>query len=226
MPEGEPAISGIVPAAPRWRGLALFAAGVVTWLLSFGALARFGTWLPFALAGAALTAVALLTRIVPARLLVPSFATVGAGLGVGLVMVVLTHLAYAGVAPLVPGARAAAAALVNLLNVGGFPPVARAALVVVIATCEEVLFRGPLPLETTARRRSRGSLAAQVVASSAIYAAACVTLGSPLLLLVAFLCGLAWAALRVASRSLVAPIVAHVVWDLGVLVAWPPPVVP
>ncbi len=193
-------------------------------MLSFAVLARFDTWVPFAITGPALTGVALLTRVIPARLLAPSFATVSSGLGVGLVMLGLTHVAYAVVAPLVPGARAGTASLVALVNVGGFSPMARAGLVVVIATCEEVIFRGPLPLNTRASGPSRWGLVAQATAFSAVYAAACFPLGSLLLLLVAFLCGLAWSALRIASRSLAAPIIAHVVWDLGVLVVWPLPV--
>ena len=56
---------------------------------------------------------------------------------------------------------------------------------------------------------------------AACYAAATLTLGSFLLVVCAFLCGMAWGGLRVATRSLVAPIVAHVVWDLGIFLAWP-----
>lgn len=203
-----------------WRRGALFAVAVAAWLVNFAALARFGTWIPFAVTGAALTAAALLLRVVPAPLLVPSLATIGAGLGMGVVMAGVTHAAYAVVAQSWPGARAATAALVDLLDVGGFSAAARAGLVVVIATSEEVIFRGPIPVRPHPHAGA-GSLAAQVVVSSALYAAACLTLGSPLLLLVAFLCGLTWALMRVVSRSLVAPIIAHVVWDLGVLVVWP-----
>jgi membrane protease YdiL (CAAX protease family) len=38
---------------------------------------------------------------------------------------------------------------------------------------------------------------------------------------VAFLCGIAWGALRAASKSLLPPLVAHLVWDVLVLL-WLP----
>ena len=47
------------------------------------------------------------------------------------------------------------------------------------------------------------------------------TLESGLLILCAFGCAVLWGGLRVATRSLVVPIIAHVVWDLGILVVWP-----
>jgi membrane protease YdiL (CAAX protease family) len=47
------------------------------------------------------------------------------------------------------------------------------------------------------------------------------TAGSFLLVACAFACGAVWGTLRVATGSLAAPIVAHVVWDLGVLLVWP-----
>ena len=46
-------------------------------------------------------------------------------------------------------------------------------------------------------------------------------LGSLLLVVCAFVCAIVWGIMRLASGSLVAPIVAHVLWDLGVLVVWP-----
>jgi uncharacterized protein len=61
----------------------------------------------------------------------------------------------------------------------------------------------------------------RVAILAACYAAATLPLGSPLLAACAFLCGLAWGSLRVATRSLAPPIVAHIVWDLGVLLVWP-----
>ena len=49
------------------------------------------------------------------------------------------------------------------------------------------------------------------------YALAHAPLGSPLLVMVALLCGMAWGALRAASESLVPALVAHLVWDILVL---------
>jgi len=195
-----------------WR-LAMLGLGVAGWLAGFAMLHRLGTWAPFALIGPALAALALGSDAEARALLRPSVRTVGVGLAAGLVMVALTHVAFAVVATLLPEVRAATVRLFDLLNVGGFSPAARAGLVVVIASCEEVIFRGALLGPPGAPRR--------VLGLAAIYALAMATLGSGLLLVCAFVCALLWGALRVATRSLVAPILAHVVWDLGVLVVWP-----
>jgi hypothetical protein len=44
---------------------------------------------------------------------------------------------------------------------------------------------------------------------------------SPLLVIVALSCGLVWGALRVRTRGLLAPLVAHLTWDLLVFVLFP-----
>jgi len=205
----------------RFMGLAL-----VAWALCFAVLARSGTWLPFALVGAALTVLAFTYRVLPWALLRPSFGCVGAGVLGGGVMVLLTHLAYGASALVVPGVRPATGALFGLLNVAGFSAPARATLIVLIASCEEVLFRGPL-LELAARRERLPTLpllrreSARVLMFAAVYALATLPLGSPLLIVCAFACGSIWGWMGLAARSLTVPILAHVIWDLGVLLVWP-----
>lgn len=44
-------------------------------------------------------------------------------------------------------------------------------------------------------------------------------LGNPLLSVCAFVRGSVWGVMRIEARSLTVPILAHVVWDLGVLLA-------
>jgi len=61
----------------------------------------------------------------------------------------------------------------------------------------------------------------RVLALAVGYALAMATLGSGLLIVCAFGCAVLWGGLRVAPRSLVVPIIAHGVWDLGSLVVWP-----
>jgi CAAX protease family protein len=53
------------------------------------------------------------------------------------------------------------------------------------------------------------------------YALAHAPLGSPLLVAVALLCGMAWGTLRAASGSLVPSLLAHLVWDVLVFL-WLP----
>ena len=60
-----------------------------------------------------------------------------------------------------------------------------------------------------------------VTLAAVAYALAHAPLGSPVLVVVAFLCGLAWGALRATTSSLVPTLVAHLVWDLLVLL-WLP----
>jgi hypothetical protein len=203
----------------------MLALATLAWAVGFAALARLGTWTPFALAGPALAVAALLFGAVSAAALRPSPWTVGSGLFLGVLMVVLTRVAYAVVAPRVPWARSATSQLLDLLNVGGFSLGARAGLIAVIATSEEVLFRGALPSSHAARGRpwllvSRADFV-RVVIFAAGYALPTLALGSLLLVVCAFVCAIVWGSMRLASGSLVAPIVAHVVWDLGVLVVWP-----
>ncbi|MET0792160.1 MAG: CPBP family glutamic-type intramembrane protease [Polyangiaceae bacterium] len=203
----------------------LFAVSVVAWSGSFVVLARLGTWLTFAVVGLLLVALLVGLRVVRGALLRPNRMTVGVGISSGLLMVVLTHLAYRWLTALAPDIGAATARLMGLLNVSGFSVGSRAALIVLIASCEEVLFRAALPeVETRAplslvafeRRDLR-----RILALAAIYALTTTPLGSPLLAACALLCGAIWGALGVATGSLVAPILAHVVWDLGVLIVWP-----
>ena len=140
-------------------------------------------------------------------------------------MVVGTHLAYRAVVTVAPPVAGATRQLLVLLNVAGFSTAARGLLIVLIAGCEEVLFRGLLPTSATAGSSrphwpSRRELA-HIVAFAAVYALTTLPLGSPLLVLCALVCGSLWGLMRVATGSLVVPLLAHVVWDLGVLLVWP-----
>ena len=208
----------------RNRGL-LFALALLAWFLSFAILARYGTWSTFAVVGVVLTIVLLRVRAVPLALLRPSGANVSTGLLVGLVMVVGTHWVYGWLSALVPGVRVSMGQLLQLLNVAGFSASQRASLVVLIASCEEVLFRGSLPGDSKRAaltlRAPNGRELARVICLAAFYAGTTAPLGSALLASCAFLCGTLWGALRITTRSLVAPVLAHVVWDLGVLLVWP-----
>lgn len=204
---------------------ALFTLAVVAWFGSFAVLARLGTWTTFAIVGVVIAALLIRLRMVPAARLTPNRLNVGIGLGSGLFMVVFTHLAYRWLSSLAPGIAAGTARLMELLNVSGFSAGSRTSLIVIIASCEEILFRGALsgrgvkgalPLNSLSGRE-----VSQVVALAAVYAFATTPLGSPLLAICALLCGSLWGMLALATGSLVAPILAHVVWDLGVLIAWP-----
>lgn len=225
MAEGDTATRGLDSAAPT-RRQAMLALATAGWLACFAVLARSGTWTMFAFVGAPFAVTALLVGAVPRGFLRASPGKIGIGILVGLLMVLLTHAVFAGVAQLVPEARTATARLFVLFEVSHFPAATRAGLILVIASCEEVLFRGALPVASTRNkdRLLRGLGRAdllQVVIYATIYALSTVTLGSLLLTSCAFICGIVWGIMCVATGSLVAPILAHVVWDLGVLLLWP-----
>lgn len=203
----------------------LFALAVVVWFVSFAVLARLGTWTTFAVVGVAMAALLIGLRVVPIGLLKPTRANVGVGLTSGLMMVLLTHVAYYGLTLLAPVIGAATARLVGLLNVSGFSAGPRTLLIVLIASCEEILFRGALPNLSTRRalplREFKRRDVRRVVSLAAVYALTTTPLGSPLLAICAVLCGSLWGVLGLVTGSLVTPMLAHVVWDLGVLIVWP-----
>jgi hypothetical protein len=60
-----------------------------------------------------------------------------------------------------------------------------------------------------------------VTLAAVLYALAHAPLGSPVLVVVALLCGIAWGTLRAASGSLIPTLVAHLLWDVLVLL-WLP----
>jgi membrane protease YdiL (CAAX protease family) len=130
------------------------------------------------------------------------------GVVVGVASVVATELAFpvaAGLFPsLEPGVR-------ELYAISGVTS-ATAVAVVVVAVCEEVLWRG-LWVEGL---RARGAVVAVVVAAVA-YTLAQAGAGSLWLLLAALSFGVVWGALAWVRPTLWASTVAHLIWTLTVL---------
>lgn len=136
------------------------------------------------------------------------------GLAAGAVLVALTYLFFPLAVWLFPGLGSATAHLYQLFNSG--PPLLRMTLPLVILG-EEVVWRGVV--QTAIQNRCRVALGAAVTA--VIYAAAHAPMGEPLLVLVAFGCGLYWSLLRWRSESLVPALLSHLIWDLTVMVLFP-----
>ena len=206
-------------------GLRFLAFALSAWTLCFVVLQRVGTWTPFAFVGLGLASVAVWRSVVARSLLRPTLARTLVGLVGGALMVVGTHLAYRALVTFAPPVAEATRRLLILLNVAGFSPALRALLIVLIASCEEVIFRGLLPTSATVGKSvphvPTSRELSQIVAFAGVYAFTTLPLGSPLLVLCALACGSLWGFMRVATGSLVAPALAHVVWDLGVLIVWP-----
>lgn len=83
------------------------------------------------------------------------------------------------------------------------------AAVLPVIVAEEVLWRGEF---------QQGMGKWGVVVTAATYAIAHAPLGSMLLVVVAFVCGLYWSALRAISGSLIPSLCAHVAWDIALIV--------
>ncbi len=89
-------------------------------------------------------------------------------------------------------------------------------LMPLVVTCEEIVWRGAV----YEALRVRISRVPAVLVGTAAYAAAHVPIGSPALVLTAIGAGLCWNLLRARTDSLMAALVAHLVWDYAVLVAF------
>lgn len=116
----------------------------------------------------------------------------------------------------VPAIQAEVQGLYALLRQPPGPVWAFPVLVIVVAA-EEAIWRG---VGIDILRKVTGPWQS-VVISALLYVLPQVALRSPLLVLVALLCGMVWGMLRVRTSSLIAPLVAHLVWDLLVFVMFP-----
>jgi membrane protease YdiL (CAAX protease family) len=149
------------------------------------------------------------------RLLRPSAGLIAVGAAAGGAMTAVSHVLYPIVARHVPSIAAEAATLY-----AAFRAPSRAVATIALAPVvigEELVWRGVVQAALVERVGRRGG----VFLAAVTYALAQAALGSTLLLMVALLCGIAWGALRAASKSLLPPLVAHLVWDVLVLL-WLP----
>lgn len=155
-------------------------------------------------------------RLAGASLGRPQLRALVIGAGVGVAMSVATWGLYPLAEWLFPAVQGEVRALYALLREPPGPVRAFPLLLFVVAT-EEVVWRG-LAIDTISR--SSGARNA-VVLSALLYVLPQVAMRSPVLMVVALLCGLVWGVLRVRYAGLTAPLAAHAVWDLLVFVLYP-----
>jgi membrane protease YdiL (CAAX protease family) len=189
---------------------------VVVWLVASASAGALGIWLALGGASVALgVSVFVLDRAAALRLIRPSARLVLVGAAAGLSMAAATYLLYPVLARVLPFIRTDMASLYASFR--ELPRVIAALALVPVILGEEVVWRGVV--QTTCVRRLgpwRG-----VPVAALVYALAHAPLGSPVLVVVALSCGMAWGALRAASASLVPSLLAHLVWDILVLL-WLP----
>ena len=139
-----------------------------------------------------------------------------AGLLVGLVMSIVTWVLYPISVDFIPAIGVEVPKLYGLLR--QFPgPVWAFPVLVLVVGAEELVWRG---LAIDLFSKSLGASSA-VLFASLLYVLPQIAFRSPLLVVVALTCGLVWGALRVRTHGLLAPLVAHLTWDLLVFVLFP-----
>ena len=203
-----------VPAKPATTSLAL--ACMVVWLAAAASTRLLGIWL--AIGGAAVGlggAVFVLDHAAARRSLQPSTRLAVVGMGAGCLMAAGTYLLYPALARLSPSIATDTARLYARFR--ALPPVIASLALMPVIIGEELVWRGVVQTELVRRLGPwRG-----VNLAALAYALAHAPLGSPLLVAVALLCGIAWGTLRAGSGSLVPSLVAHLVWDVLVFL-WLP----
>ncbi|MBI5537383.1 MAG: CPBP family intramembrane metalloprotease [Deltaproteobacteria bacterium] len=211
----------------RTMRVVLLGAAIVVWIACFRLLVRHGTWLPFVVAGSLLAALSILSDPSVRTLLRPTLARAGIGIAGAVVMIGSTYGGFFVLRLLVPSLEAQTRSLYALLHAGDVSDIERAGLIVIVASAEEVLFRGVLIGRESTEQAQRfslnldGSGLARIALFGGLYAAPAAASGSPLLVVVALICGLYWGWLRRLSGSIFAPILAHAAWDLSILVLRP-----
>ena len=135
----------------------------------------------------------------------------------GLAHAALTHVGYRLLAPTFPALREEVLALYSLMN-SGVGPLQTIPVMVLAVAVEELVWRGVL-LEQ--HKPDRSGMRTRALLSVVLYTLAQAGSGSWALALAAFVCGWAWYAMRMLSRSLTAAIVMHLLWSLIVLILVP-----
>jgi membrane protease YdiL (CAAX protease family) len=196
--------------------MSLAFACIVVWVIAAASTGTLGIWLAIGGVAAALgVAVLVLDSSVSRRILQPSPRLVLLGAAVGGLMAAATYLLYPVLARIAPFIATDTALLYSEFRA---PPlvIASVALAPVILG-EELVWRNVVQAALVRRLGPWGGVTLAAVA----YALAHVPLGSLVVVVVALLCGIAWGTLRAVSGSLVPALVAHLVWDVLVLL-WLP----
>jgi membrane protease YdiL (CAAX protease family) len=189
---------------------------VAGWTAAAAGARFFGLWPTIGSAAVALGLVVLISGSRESRAcLSPSPRLLLVGLVAGAVMACAAYLLYPPVVRLWPFVAQDSGRLYAAFRAPS-PLIAALALPLVVAG-EELVWRGAVQGMLVHRLGGRSG----IVLAALAYALAIAPFCSPVLVAVSLTCGLAWGALRVASGSLVPTLVAHLLWDLAVLV-WLP----
>ena len=206
--------TGILSLQSRSTSLAF--ASIVVWLAAAASTGPLGVWT--AIGGAAVAlglAVLLFDCPATTALLQPSSRLLLLGAIAGSMMAAATYLLHPLIARILPFIATDTEQLYAAFRAPSLV-VASVALVPVIVG-EELVWRGVVQASLVRRLGAWKGVALAAI----VYALVHAPLGSPVLVAVAFSCGLAWGALRATTASLVPALVAHLLWDVLVLL-WLP----
>lgn len=182
------------------------------------AAAWLGFWAALGSTAVVLGALALWAQPALARRLLPlRGGQLAAGGLAGLAMASAAWLIYPAAVQALPWLASDAAGLYVSFSALTLAQAALALPPIIVG--EEVVWRGLVHGALPARLPALATIAI----GAGLYALASVPTGSPVLVLAAFACGLVWAGLRVATGGLLAPLAAHLSWNLLVLFVWPLP---
>jgi membrane protease YdiL (CAAX protease family) len=137
------------------------------------------------------------------------------GAVVGLGMIVATKLVFTPLAVVLPVLASGTRELYGAF--GEIGPWAPFALLPLVVACEEIVWRGVVYRALEGRM----TWPAVVLVGTALYGLAHAPVGSPVLVLACLCVGVCWNALRYWTDSLAAVFVAHMLWDLAILVVYP-----
>lgn len=216
-----PSVRLVATAEHRaWLATHQRSGAALRWLAPLAVLAMLGlpwaipnVWYRMAIVEAALAVVAW--RLLPMaswrRLLAVTPSAVAAGVGAAAVMVVGSHLGFVALSSVAP--EVAAEAAVMYAWPIGIPLAVQLPLLLIAVAGEDIVWRTTIGLGLAARYGP----AVASVGGGLLFAVAHVTSGPPLLWLAAAVCGTAWTALLIRTRSVTAVIISHLLFDLTVL---------
>jgi membrane protease YdiL (CAAX protease family) len=189
---------------------------VLLWMLGALAARGIGLWLGVGVMAVLIGVLAIALERHTLRTLTRFDArALGAGIVVGVIMTAMTYVLHR---PATESSSLIARDVATLYTSFRILPLTDALLLLPLPiVCEEIVWRGVV--QSSLARRIGPSVAA--VASAFAYALGHAPFGSFTLVLTCVGCGLCWGALRAGTRGLLAPLVAHLIWDYSVLVAWP-----
>ncbi len=191
------------------------------WLIGFAWVAHTRSWMPLAV-----LQVSVATRLVvgdPATraLFKPRSMAFALGISAALLTVVATYSLFGPISEAVPAFGAAIRRLYAVLRSEGYAPLPLTIVILTIVAAEEIVWRGRMLGGDETSSRPVPWQVAQALLYAAVYGFSHSSSGSILLVFIAFGFGAIWALLRLASGSLWAPLVAHALWDMAVLILWP-----